>query len=127
MVSNGIKYSPKGAYVEVSLTQENSHLRVDVKDNGLGVPRDALPRLFEKFYRVRCDDRKDIIGTGLGLSLVKQIVEVHGGHISVQSEHGAGSTFTFTVPLKSAGEGSQAEGGGATGSTVVNAVAALQS
>lgn len=127
LVSNGIKYSPKGAYVEVSLTRENSHLRVDVKDNGLGVPKDALPRLFEKFYRVRCDDRKDIIGTGLGLSLVKQIVEVHGGQISVQSEHGAGSTFTFTVPLKSAGEGGQAEGGGATDSTVVDAVAALQS
>jgi two-component system phosphate regulon sensor histidine kinase PhoR len=127
LVSNSIKYSPKGAYVEVSLTQENSHLRVDVKDNGLGIPKEALPRLFEKFYRVRCDDRKDIIGTGLGLSLVKQIVEVHGGHISVQSEHGAGSTFTFTVPLKSAGEGGQAEDGGATHSTVVDTVGALQS
>jgi two-component system phosphate regulon sensor histidine kinase PhoR len=127
LVSNGIKYSPKGAYVEVSLTQENSHLRVDVKDNGLGIPKDALPRLFEKFYRVRCDDRKDIIGTGLGLSLVKQIIEVHGGNISVQSEHGAGSTFSFTVPLKTEGEKGQAEDGGATDSTVVDAVAALQS
>ena len=127
LVSNGIKYSPKGAYVEVSLTRESSQLRVDVKDNGLGIPRDALPRLFEKFYRVRCDDRKDIIGTGLGLSLVKQIVEVHGGNISVQSEHGAGSTFSFTIPLKSAGEGGHAEDGGVTDSTVVDAVAALQS
>ncbi len=55
--------------------------------------------LFEKFYRVRNDDRKDIIGTGLGLSLAKQIIEIHGGTISVESEHGEGSTFTFTIPI----------------------------
>jgi signal transduction histidine kinase len=58
-----------------------------------------VPRLFEKFYRVRCDDRKDIIGTGLGLSLVKQIIDVHQGTIRVESEHGKGSTFTFTIPI----------------------------
>jgi len=124
LISNGIKYSPKGAWVEVSLTNENSHVRVDVKDNGLGIPKEALPRLFEKFYRVRCDDRKDIIGTGLGLSLVKQIVEVHGGSISVQSEHGAGSTFTFTVPAGSpAGEGVPST----TESTLRDAIGALHS
>jgi two-component system phosphate regulon sensor histidine kinase PhoR len=127
LVSNGIKYSPKGAWVQVSLTQENSHVRVDVKDNGLGIPKDALPRLFEKFYRVRCDDRKDIIGTGLGLSLVKQIIEVHGGSISVQSEHGAGSTFSFTVPVKTDEEGGQTEEGTATEATIPDAIAALQS
>jgi len=124
LISNGIKYSPKGAWVEVSLTKENSHVRVDVKDNGLGIPKEALPRLFEKFYRVRCDDRKDIIGTGLGLSLVKQIVEVHGGSISVQSEHGAGSTFTFTVPASSpAGEGVPST----TESTLRDAIGVLHS
>jgi two-component system phosphate regulon sensor histidine kinase PhoR len=101
LVSNAIKYSPKGAQVEVALLQENSDVRIDVKDNGLGIPKEAVPRLFEKFYRVRHEDRKDIIGTGLGLSLVKQIIEVHGGAISVESEHGEGSTFTFTVPVKS--------------------------
>jgi PAS domain S-box-containing protein len=103
LVSNAIKYSPKGAWARVSLRTEKGFLRVDVKDNGLGIPREALPRLFEKFYRVRSDDRKDIIGTGLGLSLVKQIIQVHEGTVSVESEHGAGSTFTFTLPLKVAG------------------------
>ena len=99
LVSNAIKYSPKGAETHVRLHQDNGNVRVDVKDTGLGIPREAIPRLFEKFYRVRCDDRKDIIGTGLGLSLVKQIIDVHAGTISVESEHGVGSTFTFTLPL----------------------------
>jgi len=103
LVSNAIKYSPKGAWARVSMRPEKGMLRVDVKDNGLGIPREAVPRLFEKFYRVRSDDRKDIIGTGLGLSLVKQIIQVHEGQVSVESEHGAGSTFTFTLPLKTAG------------------------
>jgi len=99
LVSNAIKYSPRGAWTRVGLRQEFGRIRVDVKDNGLGIPREALPRLFEKFYRVRADDRKDIIGTGLGLSLVKQIIQVHDGSITVESEHGAGSTFTFTLPM----------------------------
>lgn len=102
LVSNAIKYSPKGAWAQVSMRPEKGMVRVDVKDNGLGIPREALPRLFEKFYRVRSEDRKDIIGTGLGLSLVKQIIQVHEGQVSVDSEHGAGSTFTFTLPLKTA-------------------------
>jgi signal transduction histidine kinase len=73
---------------------------VDVKDTGLGIPRETIPRLFERFYRVRCDDRKDIIGAGLGLSLVKQIIDGHAGEISAESEHGVGSTFTFSLPIK---------------------------
>jgi signal transduction histidine kinase len=100
LLSNAIKYSPKGSKAHVALFCENGFVRVDVKDTGLGIPRDALPRLFEKFYRVRCDDRKDIIGTGLGLSLVKQIIDVHNGTISVESEHGVGSTFTVKLPIK---------------------------
>jgi two-component system phosphate regulon sensor histidine kinase PhoR len=100
LLSNAIKYSPKGSEARVALRRDNGAVQVDIKDTGLGIPREALPRLFEKFYRVRCDDRKDIIGTGLGLSLVKQIIEVHAGTISVESEHGVGSTFTFSIPLQ---------------------------
>jgi signal transduction histidine kinase len=99
LISNAIKYSPKGAWARVGIAQRNGHLSVQVRDNGLGIPKESLPRLFEKFYRVRCDDRKDIIGTGLGLSLVKQIIDVHQGTINVDSEHGNGSTFTFTLPI----------------------------
>ncbi len=103
LLSNAIKYSPKGAWARVALAQQNGSVSIAVQDNGLGIPKESIPRLFEKFYRVRCDDRKDIIGTGLGLSLVKQIIDVHQGTIRVESEHGKGSTFTFTVPTAKAG------------------------
>jgi two-component system phosphate regulon sensor histidine kinase PhoR len=99
LLSNAIKYSPKGAWARVAVSHQNGHVAVAVQDNGLGIPKESLPRLFEKFYRVRCDDRKDIIGTGLGLSLVKQIIDVHQGTIRVESEHGKGSKFTFTMPI----------------------------
>ena len=103
LISNAIKYSPKGAWARIGIAQQNGSVAIAVQDNGLGIPKESIPRLFEKFYRVRCDDRKDIIGTGLGLSLVKQIIDVHQGTIRVESEHGKGSTFTFTVPLAKAG------------------------
>jgi signal transduction histidine kinase len=103
LLSNAIKYSPKGAWARVALAQQNGSCAIAVSDNGLGIPKESIPRLFEKFYRVRCDDRKDIIGTGLGLSLVKQIIEVHQGTIRVESEHGKGSTFTFTIPVAKSG------------------------
>jgi two-component system phosphate regulon sensor histidine kinase PhoR len=103
LLSNAIKYSPKGAWARVAVSQQNGSVAIAVQDNGLGIPKESISRLFEKFYRVRCDDRKDIIGTGLGLSLVKQIIDVHQGTIRVESEHGKGSTFTFTVPVAKAG------------------------
>ncbi len=98
LLSNAVKYSARGAWAEVVLRPRDEMWAVSVRDNGLGIPEQALPRLFEKFYRVRCDDRKDIIGTGLGLSLVKQIIDVHGGGIEVESKHGEGSDFRFTIP-----------------------------
>lgn len=105
LLSNAIKYSPKGAWARVAAGQQNGSLAISIQDNGLGIPKESVPRLFEKFYRVRCDDRKDIIGTGLGLSLVKQIIDVHQGTILVSSEHGKGSTFTFTIPVSKEGMG----------------------
>jgi two-component system, OmpR family, phosphate regulon sensor histidine kinase PhoR len=103
LLSNAIKYSPKGAWAKIAAVQQNGSVAIAVQDNGLGIPKESIPRLFEKFYRVRCDDRKDIIGTGLGLSLVKQIIDVHQGTLRVESEHGKGSIFTFTVPVAKAG------------------------
>jgi two-component system, OmpR family, phosphate regulon sensor histidine kinase PhoR len=103
LLSNAIKYSPKGAWARVAMAQLNGSVAITVQDNGLGIPKESIPRLFEKFYRVRCDDRKDIIGTGLGLSLVKQIIDLHQGTIRVESEHGEGSTFIFTIPVTKGG------------------------
>ena len=106
LVGNAIKYTPDGGKVTVSMSvDEHARLvNVNVKDTGVGIPADDLPRLFDKFFRV-AEHKKMAKGTGLGLNLVKHIVEtVHGGKVSVQSEHGKGSTFTFSLPLADSGE-----------------------
>ena len=78
-----------------------SVVRVDVHDSGVGIPPEALPHLFGKFYRVDNSDRREIKGTGLGLAIAKQVVETHGGRIWAESEgSGKGSTFGFTLPTE---------------------------
>lgn len=112
LLSNAINYTSDGGGVSVDLVADHaSHAAsIRVTDTGLGIPPDELPRLFEKFYRVR-EHRKVAQGTGLGLSLVKEIVEtVHHGMVSVQSRVGSGSTFTLTLPLGSESDGSALEG-----------------
>ncbi|HQP10348.1 MAG TPA: ATP-binding protein, partial [Candidatus Omnitrophota bacterium] len=74
-------------------------LRVDVTDTGIGIPEEDLPRLFERFYRVDKARSRELGGTGLGLSIVKHIVLAHGGQVSVRSQLGRGSTFSFTLPI----------------------------
>lgn len=98
LVGNAIKYSPEGASVAVTIRPRNGMIETSVEDTGFGIPKQELEHVFEKFYRVRDDNTRDIRGTGLGLSLVKLIVETHGGEITVDSEVGKGTTFTFTLP-----------------------------
>ncbi|MBN9391026.1 MAG: response regulator [Chloroflexi bacterium] len=99
LVSNGLKYSPEGGPVELSgRVSENGFLEIEVRDYGLGIPREAQNHLFEKFYRVDNTDRREIGGTGLGLAICKEIVEAHGGKIWVDSDLGQGSRFFFTLP-----------------------------
>ena len=71
---------------------------IDFQDEGLGIPEDAIPNLFQQFYRVDNSDRRRIGGTGLGLAIVEEIVKAHGGTISVSSEYGKGSIFTTQFP-----------------------------
>jgi len=101
LVGNAIKYTPEGGSVTVE-TVVDDHDRmvtVHVTDTGVGIPQEALPHLFEKFYRVN-DHKKLAKGTGLGLNLVKHIVEtVHGGKVDVTSEAGQGSTFSLSLPI----------------------------
>jgi len=78
----------------------NGRLLLQVADNGIGIPEEALPRLFTKFFRVRNEDTQDIEGTGLGLAIVKSIVDSHGGEVSVTSALGKGTTFTVALPLQ---------------------------
>jgi signal transduction histidine kinase len=99
LVGNAIKYTPEGGQITISTERENGMVWIGVSDNGLGIPEEALSRIFDKFYRVEADDRLDIQGNGLGLAIVKAIVEQHGGEIRVESVLGEGSTFRFSLPL----------------------------
>jgi len=101
LVGNAIKYTPDNGTITVSTEKENGMIWVHVKDNGLGIPEEDLPHIFDKFYRVEADDRLEIQGNGLGLAIVKAIVEQHGGKIKVESNFGEGSRFSFSLPLAS--------------------------
>lgn len=101
LMGNALKYSPNGGDVTVIASVEGDQLRIGVRDQGLGIPKEHLTRVFDKFHRVNNEDNRKIYGTGLGLYLVKHLVEqVHLGKIWAESEVGHGSTFWFTMPLK---------------------------
>ncbi|PZD97066.1 histidine kinase [Paenibacillus sambharensis] len=99
LINNAIKYSPHGGKITIHLRTEKGRLLVTTQDEGLGIPADALPNLFNKFYRVDNSDRREIGGTGLGLAIVKEIINRHKGDISVHSVLGEGSAFTISLPL----------------------------
>jgi len=98
LLDNAIKYSEAGARVDVEITEDGSSLTVEVRDTGVGIPEEELGQLFERFYRVDKDRSRATGGSGLGLAISKQIVEMHGGDISVESEVGTGSTFRVRIP-----------------------------
>jgi signal transduction histidine kinase len=103
LLSNARKYSPAGGPIRVTAARENGAVRVAVVDQGLGIPREAMPRLFEKFYRIDNSDRRRIKGTGLGLAIVREIVQAHGGEVWAESAGpGTGATFAFTLPIADA-------------------------
>jgi signal transduction histidine kinase len=99
LVINGIKYNHPSGTVALRATREGDLARVDVADNGMGIPEDSLPRIFEEFYRVTSGEARDIPGSGLGLAICRRIVEELGGSIEVASTLGSGSTFTVRLPL----------------------------
>lgn len=99
LVTNAIKYTPQGGRVDVRLAVGQDDVAVEVVDTGYGIPADQQARLFQPFFRARTDETVDIDGTGLGLHLVKNIIERHAGQIIFHSEYGRGSTFGFRLPL----------------------------
>ena len=99
LVNNAVKYSPEGGSITVSSRAEGGYALITVADTGLGIPPDEIAHVFERFRRVRSGAAQAIAGTGLGLTIVKQIVEMHGGKIWVESAVGHGSAFHFTIPL----------------------------
>jgi signal transduction histidine kinase len=98
LVENALKYTPSGGTVTIQVVAENGSTTVCVKDTGIGISPDHLPHVFEKFYRVETKETNDVTGTGLGLAIARSIIEVHGGRIWAESQPGAGSTFSFTLP-----------------------------
>jgi two-component system sensor histidine kinase ResE len=99
LVSNAIKYSPNGGKVTVRAWIKEGSANIEVRDTGIGIPEKDLPHVFDAFYRVQTDNNEGVEGSGLGLSIVKTIVEQHGGTITVQSKAGQGSTFRVMLPV----------------------------
>lgn len=99
LIANAVSYSPSKTEIMVEARASDDALVIQVEDQGYGIPADALPRIFEKFYRVPRLEDAETQGTGLGLALVREIVELHGGRVTVESEPGVGSTFSVRLPL----------------------------
>jgi two-component system phosphate regulon sensor histidine kinase PhoR len=97
LIDNAIKYTPSGT-ITIRTSFSSQEVVGEVSDTGVGIPSEAIPFVFDKFYRVSNTEIENIVGTGLGLSLVKSIIEQHNGRITVKSEEGVGSTFSFTLP-----------------------------
>ena len=94
---NSIKYGKQKGKTTYHIRENEKQLIIEVTDNGIGIPQESLGRIFERFYRVDSHRSRDKGGSGLGLSIVKHIIEAHGEHIEVSSVEGEGSTFTFTL------------------------------
>jgi len=99
LIDNAVKYSPDGSPVVIAVDVIDGEVVIGVRDQGPGIPREHVPRLFERFYRVDKARSRDLGGTGLGLAIVKHITQAHGGHVSVDSVVGRGSTFRIHLPM----------------------------
>jgi signal transduction histidine kinase len=99
LISNALKFTPRGGRVSVSAAPEGSLVRVSVEDTGVGIPEDDVRDIFDKYAQARSRATRSEKGTGLGLYITRQLVELPGGHIEVHSEVGQGSTFSFTIPV----------------------------
>lgn len=98
LVSNSIKYAPNGGMITISAKKSNGAIQMAVSDQGMGIPKEHLDKVFDRFHRIDNRDTRKVGGTGIGLYLVKALVEAHGGKIWVESEVGKGSSFIFELP-----------------------------
>lgn len=111
LADNAVKYTPEGGVVHLALSKTQDEAHVTISDTGIGIPEEDLPYIFDRFYRVDKARARAFGGSGLGLSIAKWIVEVHGGQIDVESEVGEGTTFHVTLPLRRSGEGGASSDG----------------
>ena len=97
LLDNAVKYTPRAGEVAVSVSEHDSRVNLEVSDTGIGIPRDQIPLIFERFYRT--DEARTAGGSGLGLSIARQIAEAHGGTIAVESKLDEGSSFVLRIPV----------------------------
>jgi len=99
LLSNAINYSPDGGQVTITAKGTSGYVEIKIRDTGIGIPQEELPKIFDKFYRVKHPKTRTVMGTGLGLSIVKGVVEAHRGSIEVESVLGQGTTFRILLPV----------------------------
>ncbi len=100
LLSNAVKFTPTGGRVDVACTEKNKQAVITVTDTGIGIPKDQLDQIFERFYQVDSSDTREFLGSGIGLSLVRELVELHDGSIEVASQPEKGSCFTLSLPIQ---------------------------
>jgi signal transduction histidine kinase len=103
LLSNAVKFTPEGGRIEIAARQSNGSVEISVTDTGVGIAPEDQPKVFEEFRQVGSDYEHKREGTGLGLTLAKKFIELHGGKIWLTSEAGKGSSFTFSLPITTAG------------------------
>ena len=100
LIDNAIKFSHPDSTITVETTEKNEKVFISVKDTGIGIPKESMKKIWERFYKTDLSRGKDKRGTGLGLAIVKEIISVHNENINVISTEGVGTEFIFTLPLK---------------------------
>ncbi len=100
LLSNAIKFTPEKGRISVNVKKRGDMTEISIKDTGIGIPEESLEKIFQPFVQADSSTSREYGGTGLGLHIVKSFVELHGGEVRVESEYGKGSTFTFTLPIK---------------------------
>jgi len=104
LLDNAIRFTPRGGSIRVEASQKDKEVTISVSDTGIGIPKEAIPRIFERFYRVDRARSREAGGTGLGLSIVKNLVKAHKGRIEVESEEGQGTKFAIILPNEVSGD-----------------------
>src|SRR5699024_1192188 len=99
LLSNAIKYTPKQGEIKILMSSKKDHVKITFEDNGIGIAKEHIPHIFERFYRADAARHRGIEGTGLGLSIAKQITELHGGKLMIDSTPKIGTTITVELPL----------------------------
>jgi signal transduction histidine kinase len=99
LIDNGVKFRHKNSVIKIETTEKHNKVFVSVKDSGIGIPKESVPYVFDRFYKSDLSRGKDKKGTGLGLSITREIIRAHGENINVISTEGVGTEFIFSLPL----------------------------